>query len=77
MSSRRRIRASRPSRAKRNIRWAAIALLALSFAPSASRDELAPRDGEAIAADAQLADEAPRLAAEGDLDGALDLGSPE
>jgi hypothetical protein len=77
MSCRRRIRTAKPSRAKRNIRWAAIALLALSLAPSASREELASSDSAAIAADAPLPDEAPRLAAEGEFGGAFDRGSPE
>ena len=68
-------RPSPPSRAKRNIRWAAITMLALSLAPAAS-PELERADADpALAAETAPADELPFIAGGADLDQALDLGA--
>lgn len=75
MSSRVRHRPSPPSRAKRNIRWAAIALLALSLAPAASPERAATEPDPSIAADAAPVDELPFIASEGSGHDALDLGA--
>lgn len=68
-------RPSPPSRAKRNIRWAAIALLALSLAPAAS-PELESVDADpTLATETAPNDELPFIAGGADLDHALDLGA--
>jgi hypothetical protein len=75
MGPRIRHRPSPPSRAKRNIRWAAITMLALSLAPAAS-PELERADADpALAAETAPADELPFIAGGADLDQALDLGA--
>jgi len=75
MGPRIRHRPSPPSRAKRNIRWAAITMLALSLAPAAS-PELDRADADAaLAAETARADELPFIAGGADLDHALDLGA--
>jgi hypothetical protein len=75
MSSRIRRRPPPPSRAKRNIRWAAVALLALSLAPAGSPDRAAPDADPAFAAETQPTDELPWIAGDSGLDHALDLGA--
>ena len=75
MSSRVRHRPSPPSRAKRNIRWAALALVAMSLAPAGSPDGAAPGDDPTLAAETTPSDELPFIADGGDLDLALDLGA--
>ena len=68
MSSRVRRRPSPPSRAKRNVRWAAIALLAMSIAPSEAPDHAAPVDETAMAAETASPTELPWIAVEAELD---------
>lgn len=75
MSSLLRRRKSPPSRAKRNIRWAAVALLALSLAPTESSDSPAPDATAMLAVDADATETPPVIADGSDLDHALDFGA--
>jgi hypothetical protein len=71
-----RLRPNPPSRAKRNVRWAAIALIALSLAPASSPDPAAAGkdDDPALAAemDPAAVEETPWLADGGVLDSMIE-----
>lgn len=75
MSRKRRYEPPRPPRAKRNVRWALIALVALSIAPASAPEPLPERENGAIASDDDASAPTPTLAADGDLQSALDLGA--
>ena len=68
-------RFSPPSRAARNIRWAAVALIALSLAPAGSSDEATPEADATLAAETAPIDELPWVVDGGELDLALDHGA--
>lgn len=78
-----RLRPNPPSRAKRNIRWAAITLLALSLAPAASPERATPDEDATLAAETESTqiggtpwnEETPRIADGGVIDSALDHGA--
>ncbi|MEY3142417.1 MAG: hypothetical protein RLY21_910 [Planctomycetota bacterium] len=67
-------RPSPPSRAKRNIRWAAITMLALSLAPAASPERESHQADPALATEIAPDNELPFVAGGVELDHALDLG---
>ena len=68
-------RPSPPSRAKRNIRWAAITMLALSLAPAGSSNEATPGADATLAAETAPIDELPWVVDGGEFDLALDHGA--
>jgi hypothetical protein len=75
MGPRIRHRPSPPSRAKRNIRWAAITMLALSLAPAGSSNEATPGADATLAAETAPIDELPWVVDGGEFDLALDHGA--
>lgn len=75
MSSRIRRRPTPPSHAKRNIRWAAVALVALSLAPVGNSRLDGNEADPTLAAEAAPTDELPWIAGDSGLDHALDLGA--
>ena len=75
MSSVVRRRFSPPSRAARNIRWAAVALIALSLAPADSSDHATPEAHATLAAETVPIDELPWVVDGSEFDLALDHGA--
>lgn len=75
MSSVVRRRFSPPSRATRNIRWAAVALIALSLAPADSSDHATPEAHATLAAETAPIDELPWVVDGSEFDLALDHGA--
>ena len=68
-------RFSPPSRAARNIRWAAVALIALSLAPADSSDHGTPEADATLAAETTPIDELPWVVDGSEFDLALDHGA--
>lgn len=65
-------RFSPPSRAARNIRWAAVALIALSLAPADSSDHATPEADATLAAETTPIDELPWVVDGSEFDHAPD-----